>query len=915
MFAWLVFLSVACAVEGAPGPLSPHLELHPGDRIVIIGNTLAERMLYFGHFETLLHARFPKHQLVVRNLGWSADELTLRPRSKDFQDHGHTLFDHKPDVIIACFGFNESFAGRSGLPKFRRDLMRFIKETTSTKYNGEHPPQLVLLSPIANEDLPERGLTAGRDNNGNIALYTQAMREIAGPEGIVFVDLYTPTLKLMQQSSKRLTFNGIHLTDYGYRRLAEILEEELFGLPEESLARHIQRYVHELNDRAPILEGGRLRLNGDLFGPLPGQVRDNDYLTRLHAEVQEKNRQFFFDYRAVNGYYIYGGRKKPFGVVNFPAEFAKLRKMIAVRDRRIWAVAQGKKVPAEIDDSQTGTLPAIATNFKGTITITPPDEAIKKFKLPDGFEINLFASEEDFPDLKNPTQFAFDARGRLWVTTMPSYPMYLPGEPVNDKVLIFEDTDEDGRADKMTVFADHLHLPGGIELGDGGAYVAQMPNLLFLKDTDGDDRADYREIVLHGFDSADSHHAISAFEWGPGGGLYFQEGTFHHTQVETPYGPKRVRNAAVFRYEPRTEKFDIFVSYGFANPWGHVFDRWGQNFVADASGGANYYGTAFSGQVDYPRKHASMKQFLRKQWRPTCGCEIVSSRNFPDELQGNYLLNNCIGFLGTLQYRFRDEGSGFFADPVEPLLRSSDPNFRPVDLSFGPDGALYICDWFNPLIGHMQHSLRDPNRDKNHGRIWRIVYKNKPLVKKPKIAGQPIPALLDLLRAPENRTRYWARAELRLHDTAKVMADLEKWIARLDQKDPEYEHHLLEALWVCQHHDVVNEKLLRRLLRSPDYRARAAATRVLGYWRDRVSEPLKLLKAQVNDSHPRVRLEALRALSFFDTQEAQDVAVESLVHPQDYYLEYTFKETMATLDQRIKAKQKRAAAQSSGGGK
>src|SRR5262249_21789598 len=149
--------------------------------------------------------------------------------------------------------------------------------------------------------------------------------------------------------------------------------------------------------------------------------------------------------------------------------------------------------------------------------------------------------------------------------------------------------DGDGRADKCSVWADKLYLPTGFALGDGGAYVAQQPNLVFLKDTKGKGRADHRQIILHGFDSADSHHALNVFRWGPGGDLFFLEGTFHHTQVETPYGPRRVKDAACFRYEPRTERFDIFVSYRFANPWGFVTDRWGQNFIADASGGANYF--------------------------------------------------------------------------------------------------------------------------------------------------------------------------------------------------------------------------------------------------------------------------------------------------------------------------------------
>jgi glucose/arabinose dehydrogenase len=858
--------AVAPVAQAAdPGAVPAKVTLKKGDRIVIIGNTLAERMQQYGNFEALLYSRFPGLDLVVRDLGWSADELTIRMRSLNFKDHGHNLTDHKPDVLIACFGFNESFGGPAGLAKFESDLENFIQEMTTTKYNGVAPPQLVLVSPIAHENLHRRTLPDGAKNNENLKLYSEAMARLAGKHGVVFVDLFTPTASLMQGAKRPWTINGIHLNAFGDEQVARLIDEALFG-------------------------------------PRPASVKAD--LAKLHREIGEKNLQFWYDYRAINGYYIYGDRKKPFGVVNFPAEFAKLRKMIANRDRRIWAVARGEDVPAVIDDSNTGDLVKIETNFTSPIVITTPQEERAQFQLAAGYDASLFASEVDFPDLMNPVQFEFDSRGRLWVCTMPSYPMYLPGVPVNDKVLILEDTNGDGRADKQTVFADGLQVPGGIELGDGGAYVAQQPNLMFLKDTDGDDKADTREIVLHGFDTADSHHSISAFTWGPGGGLYFQEGTFHQTQVETPYGPQRVADAAVFRYEPLTAKFEVFVSYPFANPWGHVFDRWGQNFVADASGGANYYGTAFSGQVDHPDKHGTMKEFLKKQWRPTSGCEIVASRQFPDDVQGNYLLNNVIGFHGVLQYKMRDDGSGFAADPVDPLLQSKDQNFRPVDLKFGPDGALYVIDWFNPLIGHMQHSLRDPNRDKHHGRIWRITYKGRPLVKPPRIAGATIPELLDLLKTYEDRTRYRVRRELRSRDSGQVMAALDKWIAGLDPRDAEYQHHLLEALWVHQQHDVVDAALLKKMLRSPDYRARAAATRVLCYWRDRVDDPLALLRVQANDEHPRVRLEAVRALSFFHDPQATEVALETLGYPQDAYLEYTLKETLNTLEGREKQSQK-----------
>lgn len=860
----LLLLAVTSLLGGAVATAADPLRIEPGDKIVIIGNTLAERMAMFGHWEPLLHGRFPQHQLTVRNLGWSADEVDLRPRSKDFQDHGHELSDHKPDVVIAMFGLNESFAGPEGLEEFRTKLKQFIETTTSTAYNGAAPPQLVLCSPIPHEDLHRRELPDGASTNANIELYSAAMRELAAESDRTrFVDLYEPMRPRMDDPETDLTINGIHLNDQGYGHLAEVLDAGLFG---------------------------------------PAPQWNTAHLAALREAVLERNEQFYYDYRAVNGYYIYGGRKNPYGVVNFPQEFAKLRAMIAVRDQRIWDIAAGVPVSDEIDDSGTGELTPVESNVHSELPVTTPEESLQRFVVPEGFEVELVASEVEFPDLENPVAFKFDARGRIWVSTMPSYPMYLPGTPPNDKILILEDTDGDGRMDKQTVFADGLHLPIGFVLGDGGVYVSQQPNLMFLQDTDGDDVADHRETILHGFDTADSHHSISAFTWGPGGSMYFQEGTFHHTQVETPYGPRRVKDAAVFRYEPRTEKFDIFVSYPFANPWGHCFDAWGQNFVADASGGDNYYGTAFSGEVIYPNKHRRMETFLVKQWRPTCGCLIVSSRNFPDEMQGDYLLNNTIGFLGTLQYRVRDEGSGFKAEPVEPLLSSTDTNFRPVDLSFGPDGALYLVDWFNPLIGHMQHSLRDPNRDKHHGRIWRVRYTKKPLLEPPQIAGASVDHLVSLLGAYEDATRAAARGELRLHETDQVLDALERWLAKLgsgkESGDEVIEHAHLEALWVRQHHDAVDAAALERVLTSPDPRARAAATRVLGYWRDRIEGSTDLLVRSAGDEHPRVRLEAVRAASFLDAPEGQRVVARAMQEPLDYYLNYTIGETTTTLEHR-----------------
>lgn len=541
-------------------------------------------------------------------------------------------------------------------------------------------------------------------------------------------------------------------------------------------------------------------------------------------------------------------------------------------------------------------------NLGGSVDLASQDPkvALERMKPAAGYEISLFASEREFPELANPLAMTFDTRGRLWVITSPTYPHVGPDETPDDKVVILEDTNRDGRADRLKVFADGLYIPTGFALGDGGVYVSQQPDLMFLQDTNGDDKADVRRIILHGFGTEDSHHSIHAFQWGPDGALYFQEGTFLHSQVETPYGPVRLEEAGVWRYEPRTEKLSVFVSYPFANPWGHVIDRWGQNFVSDASNGYNYWGTAFSGHVDYPRKQKPMREWTLTRVRPTSGSEFVRSRHFPDSAQGNFLYNNVIGFQGIKQFKTVEDGSGFVGIEVEPLLQSPDPNFRPVAMQFGPDGALYVVDWFNPLVGHMQYSLRDPRRDKTHGRVWRITAKGRPLLDPPKIAGATIAQQLDLLKAYEDRTRYQARLALRDRPAAEVVPAVQRWIDGLDPADPEIEHHLLEALWVHEHHDTVNLPLLKRLLAAKEFRARAAAVRVLQHWFDRVDGAMDLLAPMVRDDAPRVRLEAVRALSFVPTPKAAAVALDVLGQPMDYYLQYVLDSTMTTLEPRWK---------------
>lgn len=864
----LVFLAAWRLVNA--GGNTPALELRPGDHISILGNTLADRMQHYGWLETLFHNRFPNHKLSFRNLGFSGDELTVRFRSANFGSPDDWLTKTKADVVLGFFGYNESFAGDQGLEKFKSDLQTFIKNTLNQKYNGQSPPRLVLFSPIAHEDLKDRNLSDGSENNQRLAKYTAAMAEVARANRVPFVDLFHPTQNAYAKSKQPLTINGVHLNGLGNQQVARIIDQALFGQVTQA---------------------------------------DPAHLEKIREAVLDANHHWFNRYRTVDGYSIFGGRaalKFVAGQTNkevMQREMEILDAMTANRDQRIWAVAKGGD--AKVDDSNLPDFIPVVSNKPGKGSdgkhlFLDGEEAIEKMTIAKGLKVNLFASEKEFPDLANPVQMQFDPAGRLWVAVWPTYPHWKPGEPMNDKILIFEDTNGDGKADKQTIFADGLHCPTGMELWGKGVLVAQQPDLFYLEDTDGDGKADRRIRVLCGLDSADTHHAANSFVLDPGGALYFQEGTFHHTQVETPYGPPvRNANAGVFRYEPRTQKFEVYVNFGFANPHGHVFDRWGQDIVVDGTGANPYHATLFSGQTEPGQRHARPPGVYKQKTRPCPGLEILSSKHFPEAWQGNLLVGNVIGFQGILQYKLNDKGASLAGTEVEPILSSSDPNFRPSDLRIGPDGALYFLDWHNPIIGHMQHNLRDPSRDREHGRIYRVTHEGRPLSKPAKIAGEPIPKLLDLLKDPEDRVRYRTRIELGSRDSAQVLAAAKKWMEGLDRKDPEYEHHVLEALWLHQNHNVVDEALLRRVLRSPDFRARAAATRVLCYWRDRVKEPLELLRLQINDPHPRVRLEAIRALSFFHGEAPLSVAIEMLAHPDDEYLRYTFNETLNTLERRL----------------
>jgi len=694
----LNFASVGPTASAELNPVEK-LQLKPGDHITIIGNTLADRFQHTGWLETFIYAKYPDHNLVFRNLAVAGDEVSTRHRPADFGSADEWLKKTGADVIFAFFGFNESFAGREGLPKFRANLDKFLKATARENYSGKGPPRMVLFSPIANEKNPDPDLPDPAANNENIREYSEAMREVAQANGVPFVDLFKNSQQLYKDAARQkqaLTINGLHLTESGDELIARVIFRELFG------------------------EDKKLSLNAS---DPPG------LLERLRLAVNEKNEQWEARYRTIDGNNVYGGRSalayqpEKGGYVtdrNAPAphvsnfkvmqeEMSQRDVMTANRDKKVWAAAKGRDL--KVDDSNLPAVEKVKSNIPGpnadeTFPFLGGQEAIAKMTVHSGMKVNLFASEEQFPELAKPVQMAWDTKGRLWVAVWPNYPERTPDSKVGDSLIVFEDTDGDGTADKCTHFIDDLNAPTGFQFYKDGVLLMEAPDLWFVQDKNGDGKADRIERVLMGMSSSDSHHTANALCLDPGGAIYLSDGVFHRTQVETANGPVRNNDAAIYRFEPRTARFETYVSYNFANPHGRVFDYWGNDLITDATGNNTYFGAAFSGHLDYPAKHQAMKEFWNRPSRPCPGTGLLISRHFPAEFQGNFLNCNVISFQGIYRVKVTEDGSGLKGETMENLISSSDHNFRPTAVNVGPDGAIYFADWQNPIIGHMQHHLR-----------------------------------------------------------------------------------------------------------------------------------------------------------------------------------------------------------------
>ena len=512
-----------------------------------------------------------------------------------------------------------------------------------------------------------------------------------------------------------------------------------------------------------------------------------------------------------------------------------------------------------------------------------PAADIASFSVAEGFQVNLFASEKD--GIVKPIQMRFDSAGRLWVIGSTVYPQIKPGEKPNDKVIILEDKNGDGVADSSKVYADGLMIPTGIEIAPGGIYLGHGNELLFLPDKDGDDKADGRIAALRGFGTGDNHQNINSFAWSDAGHLWMCQGLHTLSRVETPWGISELNQAGLWRYRPMLKKLDGFYGsvYEPQNPWGYVFTDWGEPITI---AGNNH-------SIIYPVPGLTSSHFALEPkliWRKgngrkNSGGDIVGNSHFPDEWQGKLILGGYLNYA-IWSVSILEDGAGFALEDFKPLITTTNRSFRPVDVKFGPDGALYVCDWYNPIIGHYQTSFRHPDRDKQHGRIWRITAKGRPLNKNPQLKSLSFRELVSNLTSSNRFVRYFSKRELIHRPAVGVTNLLEGITGAFAQK---------QALGIFQAYEIPAPRLVEQLVSASEHDARAYAASAIGLWSEHLPEGLAWLRKLAADENARVRLHTIVAASYYQTPAAVEVVYAANRLPRDEFINYATRQAVFAL--------------------
>lgn len=812
--ATLIALIVAWVAGSLPAARA-EVFLNPGATVLFYGNSMVERLGEQGELEAWIQLAFPEKKLHFRSLAWTGDEVGYRLRPEGYEEHLKSLLKQWPaNVVVIGYGMNEAFDGTAGLGGFRDQLDAHLDQL-----ERQHPgAKFVLLSPT-----PTEPGVAGQDaaaRNRDIAAYAQVISDAARARGALYVDLAAGNAAAQARYGSPFTENGLHLNEAGNRAVARIIARAMIG--DEALA----------------------RVNAARVPEVAKAVRRKSYY--VAEVVRPKNADLY-----------YGVRKRP---EENAAEIPRYHQMIAVTEAVIHQLAASST--QAFDDIPAPWLPPLAPiaghdDGKATGVIQSPGEQWSGFTVAPGYAVNLFASEVEFPELKNPVQIAFDARGRLWVVTMPSFPHTVQGLPPEDRLLVLEDTDHDGRADRCTTFAQGLDALDGVAFSPSGVIVSEQPKLWLMTDVDGDGRADTQRELLRGIDVTDSHHG-GMIATDPIGDVIFCDGVFHRSQIETPYGVVRGIDATTYRLNPRTGRVETEWQSITPNPWkvtydrtGNLFQMYGDGLVLDTlpltwTPLGIYHPFAYAQTIGYGKGSAAAS---------------VSSPNFPDEYQQGMASAALLGSYVVSLTRF-DFSQGMVRGSGRlDLMSSTNAAFRPADLAFGFDGALYVSDFSSVIIGHAQHPMRDPHWDHTHGRIWRVVSTNRPVVKEfPRIEGAGTAELLALLQHPQDIVRHHVRIELLKSGTAMLPA-LDAWAAVLDRTQPGFDQAALEVLFVTAGLEQTRPQLLEEVLKSRSPLHRAAGVRMVRLQADRLTDPAAMLSRMATDPHPRVQMEVVDAIA------------------------------------------------------
>lgn len=910
-------------------------QFHSNDlkRIALVGGSLISDMENYGLFEMAVLRNFPEQEISFRNIGWPADDVyglarsqfgsaqntrSWQPPSAEEGFGSKVLWRHieeaTPTTLIVGYGPEVAYAkNEEDFALFTSGYKRLLAFADSLGV------KLILLSP-PRQETALAGLEECGKRNAWLDKTSSFIKERAEAGNHLFIDLYNQLI--VDPGQNQFTENGVQLNRAGYEKMASILLKGLgidyskgFSLLLDETAGVVDAQNCQITDWTETVYGASFNLKPDLLqyagkilskepiaifikGELYSKNQDTlSYISleqdslqykRLIETIKEKNRLHRYRLQPLNEAYIYLFRRHEMGHLAY--EMDDLYKLVAEKEREIKRLLSQNIYDIEIELIRPWKSPKDYPEDEVPAFIPEPDieKELAAFNIADGYEMSLFAAD---PMIANPININWDTKGRAWVATSSTYPHIVPGREPNDRIVILEDTDNDGRADKHTVFAENLMIPHSVMPVPGGAYVTATTQLLFLADTDGDDVADECRVVYNGFGNADVHHMIHGLRWAPWGDLYFTQSIYINSFIETPYGRRVLNGSGIWSFRPETERLEIF-SRGLINPWGHAFDEWGQAFATDGAGssGINYvfpesaHATAVGAAKVLPGLNSNTPK--------NTSAEVIYSRHFPADWQGS-IITNDFRANRTVRYQLKRKQSGYQSEEVETILRSDHRSYRPVDNKIGPDGALYIVDWYNPIIDHGEVDFHHPIRDRTHGRVWRLTRKGVPLLRPAQTSETSIAGLLNLLKSPEQFTRIQANRTLVERQCDPQM--LKDWIRRLSTADPDFERHRLEGLWLLTALNDYDGELLKTVLQSSNPQARAAAVRMLAHWKKQV-ENLDLLNTLINDPHPQVRLEAIHALREMGGAKAVEIAIKVLNRPMDENLDFALWLTISTLE-------------------